>query len=183
MDLRIQKTLEVIGHSFFALRKSCALNEVRVSVICARAKINKTTFYRHYTDVFDLSDKLENAMIADLIATFDGIDCLFTDPDRFIRSLFEFIDRHNGEIAALFRDRVEVFTTKFESIIKARYLSEPVSPEDDIKLSFIIGGAARVFLNDKYNIETNTKALAALLCSIPSPSIKVALSHHSERTV
>ena len=40
---------------------------------------------------------------------------------------------------------------------------EAVPPEEAIELSFIIGGAAHVFMKDKYNLETNSNVLVDLL--------------------
>ena len=166
MDLRIQKTLETIRLQFLELRKACPLNKIKVSVICQQSQINKTTFYRHYTDVYDLSNRLENAVIAKLIDDFEYIGCLFTDPERFIVSMLGAVAKYDNEINALFSERIEVFTAKFETIMKDFYLKESASVEDDVKLSFIIGGAAHVFLDSRFDYKTVTKVLAALLGKI-----------------
>lgn len=39
------------------------LNEIRVSDICKYAKVNRTTFYVNYIDIYDLADKVRERMI------------------------------------------------------------------------------------------------------------------------
>jgi len=76
------------------------------------------------------------------------------------------VAKYENEINALFSERIEVFTAKFETIMKDFYLKESASVEDDVKLSFIIGGAAHVFLDSRFDYKTVTKVLAALLGKI-----------------
>ena len=63
MDLRVIKTKKIIKEAFFELRKKYPLEKVKVKDICEMALINKTTFYKYYMDVFDLSTELENEAI------------------------------------------------------------------------------------------------------------------------
>lgn len=166
MDLRIQKTLEGIEQEFLALRAKTPLNKIKVNEICTNAIINKSTFYRHYVDIFDLSGKIEDKTLDMVMKNFSAIDCLFTNPEDFISGLLAAIQKFNQRIQVLFGDRIDVFAYKVEARLKSHYLSSTYSPEDDIIMSFLIGGASHVFLNPKYDIETNAKTLAALLRNI-----------------
>jgi AcrR family transcriptional regulator len=172
MDLRIHKTLEAIRIQFLTLRKTCPLKKMKVSTLCKQAKINNSTFYRHYTDIFDLSNKLEDELMAKLMNDFDGKGFLFSKPERLINSLLEAIRNHEDEINALFQDRLEVFKKKVETLIKSRHLKESAASVGDIKLSFIIGGAAHVFLSDKYDFDTDTKILASPLHGMSLDSLQ-----------
>jgi AcrR family transcriptional regulator len=168
MDLRIQKTLENIETEFLKLRSKTPLNKIRISELCANAKINKSTFYRYYTDIFDLSEKLENSTIDLIMDNFTAIDDLFTNPEKFIDSLLTSIGLQNEKITILFGDRIEVFSSKIEDCIKSNYLAGSYSAQDDIVMSFLIGGAAHVFLNPKFDFKTSTKTIAHLLEDFPS---------------
>lgn len=170
MDLRIQKTLETIEQEFLELREKTPLNKIKINELCVNAKINKSTFYRHYTDVFDLSDKIENKSIHMVMQDFTAIDSLFTNPEEFVGGLLTSIQKHNKEILVLFGDRLNVFTQKIEERLKSRYLAYSDSPEKDTLMLFLIGGATHVFLDTKYSIQTYTKTVAALLRKI-SPVI------------
>lgn len=170
MDLRIQKTLENIAHEFLALRAKTPLNSIKINELCINAKINKSTFYRHYADIFDLSDKIEDGIIDGIMQNFTSINCLFSNPEEFISGLLAAIQQHNRIILVLFSDRVNAFAGKMESRLKNHYLASSYTPKDDIVMSFLIGGATHVFLNPKYDFETYTKTIAALLRNISAVS-------------
>ena len=86
-DLRIQKTEKAIRDAFLDIRRKLPLEKIKVRTICQRAMINTSTFYNHYRDVQDLSDKLENELLARCASTIPDLDCLFADPYRFLTEL------------------------------------------------------------------------------------------------
>lgn len=55
-DLRVIKTLESIDHALLDCLKKMSFNKITVGMLCTRARINRTTFYKHYKDKFDLLD-------------------------------------------------------------------------------------------------------------------------------
>lgn len=59
MDTRTKYTRKAIRAAFFELLKETPLNRITVKSICEKADINRTTFYRYYTDAFDLMDQIE----------------------------------------------------------------------------------------------------------------------------
>lgn len=163
MDLRIQKTLDSIETEFLEMRSKMPLAKIKVNDLCANSKINKSTFYRHYVNVFDLSEKIENQILDDMISEFDQIDQLFTNPEKFIEGLFSVIQKHNEKIMILFNDRLDVLANNMEKKLKDIYLVDACSPEDDIMISFVIGGASHVFLNPKYELELYQREIAQFL--------------------
>ena len=67
-DRRVRKTKKAIQDVFCEMTKEKKLNEITVKELCARADINKSTFYLHYRDVFDLADSIQNILIEDVCA-------------------------------------------------------------------------------------------------------------------
>lgn len=163
MDLRMQKTLENIEKEFLALRENAPLNKIKINELCANAKINKSTFYRHYMDVFDLSDKLENETIDSVMRAFTAVGSLFDNPEEFISGLLTSIGKYDRKIKVLFRDRIDVIANKIESRLKKHYLASSFTSKKDIIMSFLIGGAIRVFLDPKYDLGTSTKTIVFIL--------------------
>lgn len=53
-DLRVIKTKNALYISLLDLMKEKAFEEIKVSDICNRALINRSTFYAHYEDKYDL---------------------------------------------------------------------------------------------------------------------------------
>ena len=67
MDLRVEKTEKAIRNAFLELRAKRALEKISVKELCQLAEINKSTFYAHYRDVYDLSDTLEAETVASIL--------------------------------------------------------------------------------------------------------------------
>ena len=59
MDIRTEKTENAIKSAFLELRAKRPLEKITVKELCALARINKSTFYTHYQDIYALSEKLE----------------------------------------------------------------------------------------------------------------------------
>ena len=53
-DLRVVKTKNALYISLLDLMKEKSFEEIKVSDICSRALINRSTFYAHYEDKYDL---------------------------------------------------------------------------------------------------------------------------------
>ena len=62
-DLRVVKTKAGIRKAFVELLAEKSFEEITVKDILERAVINRTTFYRHYTDKFDLAQKLSDELL------------------------------------------------------------------------------------------------------------------------
>jgi len=65
-DARVRYTKMVIKNSFIKLLKKQPVNKITVKDVCELAEINRATFYKHYTDCFDLLKQIEDEMITDL---------------------------------------------------------------------------------------------------------------------
>lgn len=65
-DARVRYTQMVIIKSFIALLKARPINKITVKEICEGAEINRATFYKHYLDVYDLLEKIENHFLDEL---------------------------------------------------------------------------------------------------------------------
>lgn len=67
IDLRIIKTKKNIYETFENLMKNHSFEEIKVSDICTLAMINRSTFYAHYNDKYELLEEYINNM-KDLIS-------------------------------------------------------------------------------------------------------------------
>ncbi|MFF2090579.1 TetR/AcrR family transcriptional regulator C-terminal domain-containing protein [Paenibacillus sp. NPDC058174] len=62
------RTKKRIEEAFYAITEERGLDAVNVRSLCQAAGISRGTFYLHYLDVYDLMDKLEEAVISGLEA-------------------------------------------------------------------------------------------------------------------
>ena len=69
-DLRVIKTKKIIYEALIELMKEKPFEEIKVSNICSKALINRTTFYSHYEDKYELLvefiSKLKNEFTKEL---------------------------------------------------------------------------------------------------------------------
>lgn len=65
-DARVRYTRQIIQHVFIDLLKQKPINKITVKEICEKAEINRSTFYKHYEDVYHLMHKLEESALNQL---------------------------------------------------------------------------------------------------------------------
>lgn len=158
-DLRVVKTKKVIKDTFLEMRKTIPLEKIHVRDICKRALINKSTFYCHYADAFALSEELEDEAITEFLEKFAAKDCLFDDPERFLSEMPKAFDENMVLLMPLFRDRLDTAFTKLKSKLKEYYAPEILTKEDDIRLTFIIGGSLHTLRDLKFQKNYNDLTL------------------------
>lgn len=71
IDLRVQRTREQIRDAFMALLLEKPFDQISVSELAQRARINRATFYRHYTDIHDLAERLTDLLFAEMREPFN----------------------------------------------------------------------------------------------------------------
>ena len=96
---RSRNTNELIVRTILAImtEKKKAVNQITVSEVCNQAGINRSTFYAHYLDVYDVVEKVEQTMSEQLTRSFlekleegESLDECYTEMFRFIRDYQEF---------------------------------------------------------------------------------------------
>ena len=71
-DARVRYTRMIIEQCFFELLEEKPVSKITVTELCEKAQINRATFYKHYQDVPQLLEKLEEEF-------FDQIRDMFKD--------------------------------------------------------------------------------------------------------
>lgn len=59
---RHQETIRKIEDAFFDFLDSQELSQIKVSDICKKVGINRSTFYSNFVDVYDLADKIQDRL-------------------------------------------------------------------------------------------------------------------------
>ncbi|WP_142293069.1 TetR/AcrR family transcriptional regulator, partial [Staphylococcus aureus] len=57
-DLRVKKTQRALMDSFLELLKTKNFSQITVQDLCDRAMVRRSTFYRHYSDKYDLLNQV-----------------------------------------------------------------------------------------------------------------------------
>ena len=64
-DLRVIKTRQTIRGALISLMSEQELSDITITSLCARARINRKTFYRHYRSISDVITEFENELLSD----------------------------------------------------------------------------------------------------------------------
>ena len=161
MDLRVIKTKKNIRDAFLELRKKHTLDEIKVNALCEKALVNKTTFYNHYQDVYDLSEELETEVLDDFLNNFQDIDMMLTDSQRFINGMHAVLESENEMLRIVFRDKMDELIDRIEKKIRNYY-----AKEDQMRISFLIGGSIHLMMKSKNKNEDVEKFLVEVIAKI-----------------
>lgn len=140
MDMRVVKTKRDIRAAFYQLRAKMPLEKIKVVDICSEALISKPTFYKHYQDVYALSDELEDELIREFMDSFTEKDCLLTDPARFLHGLETTMGTLVERFKILYRDRMNHPPKKIMDTLRAYYTRPGQSPQEEILYTFVLSG-------------------------------------------
>ena len=62
MDRRVRKTRAQLRQGLAELLKEKSIKEITVKELVEKVDINRSTFYLHYTDIYDMMEKIENEL-------------------------------------------------------------------------------------------------------------------------
>jgi len=79
MDLRTIKTEELIENTFYELLKAEDFAAISIKQITEKARINRSTFYRHFEDKFALRDFIIDNIVKEFEENMDVEFMLFSD--------------------------------------------------------------------------------------------------------
>ena len=161
MDLRVIKTKKNIRDAFLELRKKHSLDEIKVNALCEMAMVNKTTFYNHYQDIYELSDELEAEVLDSFFSNFTDIDLMLTDANRFINGMHAALEAENDMLRIIFKDKLDELIERIEKRIRKYY-----AKEDQMLISFLIGGSIHLMMKSKNKNEDVERFLIEVITKI-----------------
>lgn len=159
MDRRIRKTQTHIKNAFVELLKNNHLNKITVTDICALADINRSTFYEHYLDVYDLYDKMEVEISHNIL------DCLLKLNTQTVQEALECmldeVDRQSDVYIIFMRNSIESLKHTDKKILQQHGFLKKI--ESDYDAEYILSGVLAIIT--KW-IENGKKETTAEMASI-----------------
>ena len=151
-DRRVRKTEEQLTKGLTKLMKEKSIKDITVRELADEVDINRSTFYLHYKDIFDMVEKIENRLTADVISTMEELSrnrINKTTLLEFLTDIFETIYSNsdlcavmlskNGDIS--FQNKLkEIIYQKTFDIIKARLCRKASEYEIRVTSGFFIAG-------------------------------------------
>ena len=155
MDIRIKRTKAAVKDAFLELRKKKPIEKITVTELSKLAGINKATFYLHYTDIYKLSDEIEDEFLEQILSDLDGQEKFFDKPQRYAgdyaKEIFRTFCDNREKLHSVFSgSRYSLFPQKIEQRIKAMlYERFPDfnTRANDVTLTFLIQGVFHTIAN------------------------------------
>ena len=99
-DRRTLKTRKALCDALAELLAEKELEKVTVREIADKADVNRVTFYKHYLDVYDLYDKIEQEVLVEMGMLMLRLEEL--PADRFFSDLLDYIDGNRTVFRLIF---------------------------------------------------------------------------------
>lgn len=151
-DGRVRYTKMRIRSAFYELLQKTEYEKITVTSICDLAEINRATFYKHYLDVPDLVDKLQDDAVNELgsrlsQAEGDSLECSVAEALKYIRGNIT----ESSPIRELIFPRSTGFISKISGLVYELF-SDFMLPHEkemtgitkDILFSYISAGSAGI---------------------------------------
>ena len=98
---RVRMTKRIIKEALLDLMESKSINRISIKEICELADVNRSTFYAHYDNQFQLLEEIEE----DIVSEIPRINLYHDEPVlEALRSCFKYVEQNKKECAVLFRN-------------------------------------------------------------------------------
>lgn len=102
-DLRVIKTEKILYETLIDLLKDKTFEEIKVSDICNKALINRSTFYAHYSDKYELVVGFINTLKKELASAIKDNGSTFNTKEYYLE-MIEMILTHIEERKSIYQD-------------------------------------------------------------------------------
>lgn len=178
-DRRVRKTEEQLVRGLTKLMKTKSIKSITVRELADEVDINRSTFYLHYKDIFDMVEKIENDLAANLISTLEELNNSHITQNillDFLEDTFETLYTNSELCAVLLSSNGDIsFQQKLRNIIDSKtfeivntYLSGKATKDETLLItSFIISGILGIIATWLQDISIGTpEKMAATACKL-----------------
>lgn len=152
-DRRVKYTKMILKESFIKLLTKKDISQITIKEICEDADINRTTFYAHYSDQYDLMQKIEDELL-DNVSSYLSMDSQSgsdSDAIEMVERIFGYIKENAQLCKLLLSERGDINLQKrimmlvYDKNIDASLCKGTVSKEKaEYIYSYIITGCVGV---------------------------------------
>ncbi|MBP5653992.1 MAG: TetR/AcrR family transcriptional regulator [Clostridiales bacterium] len=162
MDIRTVKTYRDLRNAYMELASAMMPSDITVALLCKTALVNKTTFYRHYKDIYEYADKIEQEAFDKFLTGFESSDKLLSDPSAFLTSLLAHMNEDN-QSTLVFRGKQDSFLGRLANFLSDTYLNDGSSASEVNKVTFIVGGLINSLGSFIYTTDRSVEAQAEFI--------------------
>lgn len=150
-DVRVRRTRQLLLQALFDLTIEQGFATVTVAAIAGRAMVNRSTFYRHYLDKYDLLDRYLDELQAAAAAAASPASTTAPGRSAEVPAGLLVVIRQVQQHADFFRVMLgpqgdQRFTHRFRQLTEQRYRSlfagrdqqaTPHDPPDELRFSYV----------------------------------------------
>lgn len=144
MDIRVQKTKKAIADAFLRMAGKKPIEKITVTDIVTEAQINKSTFYAHYRDIYDLMDTLSNDTISMVVSGTDYLANMFEDPHAFFLDMYDALSICQNDYIQPFSSGNMKFRQQLSAALNEKVIEQGLQPDNyhyiSTLLTFTING-------------------------------------------
>lgn len=164
-DRRVRKTKAALKHGLAVLTQKKSIKEITVKELVEEVDINRSTFYLHYTDIYNMVAEIEKELLVQFKYAIDKYPPTTSEDEmfRFFEHIYNILLDNREICIALVSENGDIsFIRQVESFISERikkiFESGTVKNVDDIKyvFDFCISGGMGLFkhwLSDENALE------------------------------
>ncbi|QEA58245.1 TetR family transcriptional regulator [Leuconostoc koreense] len=173
MTEKFELTNQTIKKGFLSLLQTNKFYKVTVNQICDAANISRITFYRHYSDKFELLESINNDQI-NVLRKYIEQRLHEKDISRILLQMTEFLENDAGNFEQLFKinqmenqscleDKLKnLLQTEFSNYIASQYSNTSIRDIPVTYLSELYAANATIFIKYSLQGKTNQKLIVSL---------------------
>ena len=154
MDKRIVKTRLAVFNAVFDLSTEKELDKITVVELCARAGINKSTFYLHYRSIDDCFQQCFDYFAGRILDLGKGINYIDMSvaPEKTVASILDVVEQNlkyfeRFKNSVIYDSAIKSLKESFiQSICKANDINVVDNYHEVAKVTFLVGGCADVII-------------------------------------
>lgn len=177
-DLRVIKTKNLIYNTLIELMKDKTFEEIKVSDICNKALINRSTFYSHYEDKYDLLVDFINSLKDEFVTELNKNNSNLDTKEYYIELIKIFLnhieERKEMYTSIMINNRNSIMMDILLDVVNNDLLKKMSSDEfkssipSDIIAKFYLGGVINIGVewlkdNKKYSKDDIIKYISELI--------------------
>lgn len=153
LDRRKRYTRKVLKNSLMALLKEKQISTITVKELCELADINRSTFYAHYSNHFDLLTQIEDELIDDMNKFLTVYSSATEDTEilKMTEKLLEYLASKKEDCQILLSEKAEsTFQQKVADVAHEHIMKYWLETSEDNKdtieylSAFIISGSIQM---------------------------------------
>lgn len=163
-DRRIRKTKAQLRATLARLMDQKSINEISVKELVDMADINRSTFYLHYTDIYNMLEVIEDELLQEIVQVINTHPVgLNENTFSFIEDIFSILLNNKDICRALIGPNGDIsFVNKIEMIISENSIKKLslLFPNvlDDLKYSYSFCLSGSVGLIKAWLLENNDES-------------------------